>query len=558
MRTPRETAHIHVTTSLERGVPLSKERIALYNSGLVPIERYQRDSAFYRRAGAESLRIDLGWGAEWMPRTKEVVQRDSAGNYSYHFEQTDEIARLLTETGTRPYWSYCYVPAAARDSGQTWMAMGADDTVWVDTVREYVRNQAGRKVCIGYHEVYNEPDLRDERTGVPHFYEGGLEDYLDLYRATSRAIREGDPSARVGGPALALTAVNRHWLEAFLDMVVQEDLPLDFLSVHHYGHFSAAVTLDIVDEILARYDLPFLEVHLNEYNSFAIDYPRGGLQDTHFLASAFAADIPRLLNRRGLTRTHWAQFQDSGPDNFSGMIDIDGDPKPIWHVYEFYQWLPTRQSAISIEGPDGVGAIAGADDEKHGVLIWNRSQSSVNLSLTSDRHPVGGFITILDSAGVHRRSVGEELEMYLERGAVAMVASHDLALPPGRMWRGTAERLDATSDGWIEIDERSGAIEVATGSNSISATAYLETARHEPEPHGWTVRLDGTPGGEGTVIVTAEGSVSTPSVPLRGAVPDDYEPRVLDRTVPDGAIRYRFDLLSLPPHARLSISPEPR
>src|SRR5688572_25221610 len=111
MKLPRTDARVGIRTAVSHGVPLSKERIAIYNSGLVPIERYERDRELIARVGAESLRIDLGWGAEWIPRQREVVRREPDGALAFDFGETDEIARVLSATGTRPYWSYCYVPA---------------------------------------------------------------------------------------------------------------------------------------------------------------------------------------------------------------------------------------------------------------------------------------------------------------------------------------------------------------------------------------------------------------------------------------------------------------
>lgn len=562
MKPTRNTATLRVDTSRPEGVPLSKERIAIYNSGLVPIERYERDRSYYRRAGAESLRIDLGWGAEWMPRTVEVVQRDGLGGYTYHFEQTDEIARLLAENGTRPYWSYCYVPAAARDAGQNWMTM-ADDSVWVDTVREYVRTMSGRGVTIGYHEVYNEPDLRDERTAAPHFYEGDLGDYLELYRSTSRAIRDADPSARIGGPALAVTSRNRHWLEAFLGMVVDEDLPLDFLSVHHYGHFSTDVTLDIVDSVLERFELPFLEVHLNEYNSFTIDYPRGGLQDTHFLASAFAADLPRLLSRRSLTRTHWAQFQDSGHGNFSGMIDIDGRPKPIWYVYEFYQSMPNRQVSVEVDGPEGLGGIAGADDDRLGVLVWNRSTQTLTVEVTLDRTVRDARVTVLDDGGstIHRLTDTRTVTVTLERGALALLGEGPSGDPARRSWRATLRRPGSGEDGWVDVDERTGAIDVSVGAEPGSTTVVLEQEQGTATPSGWTLirHAPGQAVAGGSITLQVETSAGTERHVLHGdGTRAPSPPPRLERARAADTARYTFDLIQLPPSTRITIQPEYR
>jgi xylan 1,4-beta-xylosidase len=236
--------------------------------------------------------------------------------------------------------------------------MDLNDAGWVDVVREYVSRAATRGAAAGYHEIYNEPDIRDGKSGDPIFYAGGLEDYIDLYRATATTIREVDPHARIGGPALGLTQLNAHWLRALLEVAESEDLPMDFLSFHHYDFQTLSGSVEAVLAVLAEFQgFPELELHLNEYNTFPVDYPRGGPQDEVWMASSFAAEIPRLLEYP-LARTHWAQFLDSGNENFSGMVDIDGRPKHVFWVYEFYQSMPLDRRAVVVDGPPGVGAIA--------------------------------------------------------------------------------------------------------------------------------------------------------------------------------------------------------
>lgn len=465
----RATVRIDATRTADH--PLSKERIAVYNSGLVPIERYRRDAAHIATTAPESLRIDLGWGAEWMPWTAEVVQIDQ-GEVSYDFRETDEIAEILNAAGTRPYWSYCYVPKAAREPGADWRTMGKDDSIWVDTVAAYVSGMRDRGVAVGYHEVYNEPDLRDERTGEAIFYAGGLQDYLDLYRATARAIRAADPRARIGGPALAVAAAHAEWLDAFCQLVVDEELPLDFLSFHHYGHFGLEGTLRTVREVVARYpQLRHVELHLNEYNAFSIDYPRGGLQDTHQLASTFAAGLPSLLAQRDLTRTHWAQFLDSGEGNFSGMVDIDGVPKPIHAVYEFYQRMPIDRVPCVVEGPPGVGGLASSTGELEAVILWNRhfADVEIDLELTTGNKAPALTTVVIDADGVHP---GAELpcqdgvaRVFLPAGAVALLSNAPLPVPTGRRraW-GIPVTPDITDGRWSDFDEATATFRFGTGS----------------------------------------------------------------------------------------------
>lgn len=487
-------ARISVDLSVRDGRPLSKDRISIYNSGLVPFERYDRDKEYFTDSGAESLRIDLGWGAEWMPWTTQQVSVGSDGAAQYAFEETDRLADLLESTNTRPYWSYCYVPIAARPDGGDWRTMAESNDLWVDMVRNYVVHARERGNRIGYHEVYNEPDLRDERTAEPVFYSGDLDDYLELYRQTSAAIREADPTARVGGPALAFPLINSHWLERFLSMVVAERLPLDFVSFHHYGTFSVEGSLDLVDQAVAAVDLPYLETHLNEYNSFQIDYPQGGLQDTHLLASAFAADLPRLLDRPGLTKVSWAQFLDSGEGNFSGMVTIDGVRKPLYEVYEFYQRMPLERRLVEVEGPAGVGALASSDDHGASFLVWNRHFAELSIDLE---------VTALDASDAALKIIGPapqdeqrvdivdgRLTIVVPSGAVALLQVDEKSAPVEvrAVQRAYLRKPDRAKDGWVDVDEASGAIMFGVheqGARLVAAADFGVDAH----PSGWNALI---------------------------------------------------------------------
>lgn len=517
MRPPLTSAAVRIDPTTLVDHPLSKERIAVYNSGLVPISRYERDAAHIAAVRPESLRIDLGWGAEWMPWTQDVVRFGADGTPQFAFDETDRIARVLADSGARPYWSYCYVPPATREPGGDWRSMARDDSLWVRTVRAYVAGLRERGATVGYHEVYNEPDLRDERTAEATFYTGGLDDYLDLYRATATAIRAADPAARVGGPALAVAAVNAHWIDAFCRLVTSEHLPLDFLSFHHYGHFGLESTLRTVREVLAGYPaLRQVELHLNEYNAFSIDYPRGGLQDTHLLASAFAADIPRLLAHRELTRTHWAQFLDSGEGNFSGMVDIDGEPKPIYAVYRFYQHMPVDRVAVGVQGPPGFGAIASASSSGTAAIVWNRHFGDLTVDLSVTRADGDLVVQLVDADGVgSERTVvvrDGRASISLPTGAVALVRTGDGPADPGpRLCWGMPVVTGGV--GWADVDEASLGFRFGTQSGW---SAYAADVPDTVPLDEWTVEAR-----------TADGAPVDATVAVRVANVDRADERVV-------------------------------
>ncbi|GAB2850777.1 hypothetical protein ACFQ0P_07720 [Microbacterium insulae] len=525
MKPVSTSATIAVDFSRLADHPLSHDRIALFNSGLVTLPTYRRDADYFRRAHPEHLRIDLGWGAEWMPWTRELISVDG-DVVAYDFVETDAIAEFLDEVGVRPYWAYSYVPNAARPSGADWRTMDVDDTLWVQLVTEYVRGAAERGVAIGYHEVYNEPDLRDERTGEPVFYAGDFDDYLDLYRKTSRAIRAVDPTARVGGPALASVAKNAHWLRPFLRAVVEEDLPLDFLSFHHYGTYGIGPALQTVLDALAEFPhLAEVELHLNEYNSFVIDYPRGGLQDSHLLAAAFAADLDLLLGSPSLTRVSWAQFLDSGNDNYSGMIDIDGAAKPLYRVYEFYQSMPVDRRAVRVDGPDGVGAIASADDRSAAVLVWNRSIVDVDIRIDTGRSDL--FVALLDSTGHDaRRPLGAE-PLRLERGAVALISTEtpDVSTARRRVSRTRVHIEDRDTRAWSDVDETTATIRFGTAddANATVKVGLDLAADIAGEFRASVTADDGTPAaGEIDIVESVVAGTRTVWATLTGAAPHTF------------------------------------
>jgi len=528
----KRTGQVRIDFSRLAGPAISHDRIALFNSGLVTASTYRRDREFFRRTRPEHLRIDLGWGAEWMPWTREIVTLED-GEPRYDFAETDEIASILNDHGVRPYWSYCYVPKALRAPDSDWRTLAEDDGPWVDMVTAYAAGAAERGVRIGYHEIYNEPDLRDERRGDPVFFAGDLDDYLELYRRTSKALRAAMPHALIGGPALASVHKNAEWLRPFIDMVVAEDLPLDFLSFHHYGTFGLGSVLDTVLGVLGDYpQLDQVELHMNEYNSFTIDYPRGGLQDGFLLAGAFAEDAKRLLETRRLTRTSWAQFLDSGNDNYSGMIDIDGHAKPLFHAYEFFQHMPADSCTAEVDAPDGIGVLASRSDGYGAALVWNRSSREVELDVTAVGGAEPSAIRMIDSTRDGSAATGWDGSPFiLERGAVACIEyGHRTAVLASRrlVERVRYDYADRTPGAWTDVDEIDATVRFGSGAATSDLRVGIDL-RNESVPTDLSAIArrvtfaDGS-AAPGSITVDAEprGDHTTLWFQLRGAAPDTF------------------------------------
>lgn len=372
--------------------PLIKNKFPVYNSGIVSLEHYRRDIHLFEEVRPESLRIDMGWGAKWIEWEKDIVS-GTLDNLQYDFSEVDELIRLLHSKNVLPYWSYCYQFTPLQRNGN-WRSAPVDFTVWQEVMRVLSQHFLESGTRVGYHEIYNEPDLFDAQKNEKVFFSGTKEDYFRMYLLGAPLVKQGDPDAMVGGPALAFVIPEHSWIYDFLDAVTEHHLPLDFFSFHHYATDGLAEAMTKVrDAFVQRQNFPTTELHLNEYNSYPIDYPEGGTQDRYGLASALLNDFSYFLTQPYITKVSWAQFMDSGHDNYSGMISIEGHRKALFHAYKIYKSMPVDRCQVTITGTEGVGGMASADAHTASLVLWNRSgsQQTVHVDLTNIAFPQGTF-----------------------------------------------------------------------------------------------------------------------------------------------------------------------
>lgn len=347
--------------------PLSKEKFGVFNSGLVPLSHYDRDINLFDELKPNSLRIDLFWGGgEW---SKPPVD-GKPGDVRYHFAEMDHVAELLNAHRIQPLWDYCYVPPPLQAKPGDFRYLMANQKSWGEILATFARHakESGPLAKVSYQEIYNEPDNRD-------FFRDSREDYFELYREGSLGIRGADADAVVGGPALAFTP---SWVAPFLKMIVQEQLPLDFFSFHFYpGCWKTNTVGDVIrymrGELAKQPTLATTEMYLDEYNTYPIDYPRGGRQDRYAIAAAMLEDYEWFLSQPDLAQVSWAQFQEPGNGDCSAMISADGHRKAAFNAALIYARMPEDRKEVIFKGANGLGGMASADSERASVVIWNRS-----------------------------------------------------------------------------------------------------------------------------------------------------------------------------------------
>jgi hypothetical protein len=159
------------------------------------------------------------------------------------FSATLAALDALTTRGLVPFVQLSFFPAAVSPSPimpptswETWQAL----------VRRFLQTLASdprfgeRAIREWWFEVWNEPN-------IPVFWGGTFEQYLDLYRATSEAVRAAGYAIRLGGPALAWLpptdddAAGIPLMHRFLSFLHDErDVQCDFLSYHAKGTWTDA------------------------------------------------------------------------------------------------------------------------------------------------------------------------------------------------------------------------------------------------------------------------------------------------------------------------------
>jgi xylan 1,4-beta-xylosidase len=292
----------------------------------------------------------------------------------YDFSRVAAIYDRVRELGLRPVVELSFMPRAlARDPDATVFSYGAiispprDWDRWAQLVERLTRFLVDRygidEVVHWGFEVWNEPNLEV-------FWTGSQADYVRLYATAARAVKAVDERLKVGGPASAAAG----WLGDFLNAVVDQKLPLDFISTHTYGNVPVDVRAAVNTREIAA----------------AVWWTEWGVTPTHFAAvtdSAFGA--PFVLHGMKAAQdtadavAYWVvsdHFEELGrPDRLwhggFGLLSVGNLRKPRWWALALAEQLHDQLCAVTLGG-DGAGSLVDAwasarPDGTVDLLVWN-------------------------------------------------------------------------------------------------------------------------------------------------------------------------------------------
>lgn len=150
-----------------------------------------------------------------------------------NFRQCGHVYDNLLECGVKPFVELSFMPSQLAKTKKTglhyknYTSPPENWGEWSEYIKEFISflidRYTAKEVESWWFEVWNEPDL----TG---FFSGSKKDYFKLYEVTARAIKSVDENIRVGGPSTSACK----WIDEFLLFCKENDVPIDFVSTHHY------------------------------------------------------------------------------------------------------------------------------------------------------------------------------------------------------------------------------------------------------------------------------------------------------------------------------------
>lgn len=286
----------------------------------------------------------------------KVVSRDNNGHLNFNWTELDATVCDIYRMNAKPFFSLGYMPPEISVDGSL-ISMPKDWSEWSLLVQKTVERYSGleTRLCGGvyndwlkdiYYEVWNEPDL--EGFGKWSIYGG--KDYRALYYYSAKGALAAQNVNRylIGGPVT--TRPYRNWFVGFLNYVSQQNLPLDFISWHHYSTSTNDYTNELKnvhswlsDPTFKKYQkLPLI------ISEWGYDSNRNPIADTNVGAAHTVATIRDLVDQK--VEMAFAFEIKDGLSPSWGIFTYEGKPKPRFYALKLLNVLGRHRLHVQGEG----------------------------------------------------------------------------------------------------------------------------------------------------------------------------------------------------------------
>jgi len=265
---------------------------------------------------------------------------------------------------------------------------------WVKWTKQRA-NYARQPFDVKYWEMGNELDGDWE---LGHFLPDGSkmtgEEYVRRYKLFATAIKEADPTVKVGG-----SVASNMWLAFVEDLIRDKDAPIDFISFHTYpSHdtmtnlpemFDAAAqisgSIDKINNWLTQYrpeQKDSIEIAITEWNIkvkediTTVDI-RNALWSAMMLGEIAKAGVDIAIE--------WDMFSTTSTGGHGLFNPNDPEMHPrsqYWALYLWSHYMGNRIVGTQLDAPGFLRAYTTTDDKYTSVLIINGSENeSVTVEL---------------------------------------------------------------------------------------------------------------------------------------------------------------------------------
>lgn len=306
-----------------------------------------------------------------------VVSLSETGSLSYNWKNLDRTVCDILEMGAKPFFSLGYMPPSVSKDG-TLIGVPKDWGYWQHMVKETIERYSGQNSAVCgptldvnlddvYYEVWNEPDLETFGKWSIH---GGDKDYKKLYYFAALGAKQAQNTKRyfMGGPAT--TAAYQSWIQILARYAASFNLPLDFISWHHYSNATDDYAADMVktDQWLKGKEYDKYRSVPRIISEWGYDSNPNPIANSQVAAAHTVAAIRHLVDQK-LEMAFAFEIKD-GVNPTWGMLTRSGTPKPRYYGLKLLNSLGPRRLVVRGEG-SWVKALASQDFQKTAVVLVN-------------------------------------------------------------------------------------------------------------------------------------------------------------------------------------------
>ncbi len=373
--------------------PMEMNHISLGQGGLSPYPMWDDRIAEIRALHPRLIRLFIQEYFDLLPASGR-----------YHFETLDQSVDEIVKAQALPLMTIAIKPKALFPKIDQDIVDPNDYGKWEALIFHLVAHYKERGLKGLYWEVGNEGDI-GESGGSP--YRFTPEDYVRYYRHTAAAILRADPSARVGGPAVA--SWKSPILPALIAFCDKEKVPLSFVSWHIYNNDPKAIqaTIESVHELLAAHPSIHPETILDEWNMALTVPPKDPS-----IQPAFVAETAWRMKQSGLTYSCYYHIRDYHVERdeftpyfspggasfmaswwnrmpqYSGLFDYQNVMRPAYFAFE----LLSRVTGDRLQATSDVDTVHGflshdPSYQIYSLMLWNFSATPVSVTLDAHDLP---------------------------------------------------------------------------------------------------------------------------------------------------------------------------